>query len=245
MERVVGCSILPISRDPQFHNIYVYLGRERRCSQWTDSDAWADFGGSTSANDLSPEMCAAREAWEESTCIMKFSQKDLLPLSNFTNIADRLQNKDFVMKVEVKQPDGATYITWVVEVPFDPLVPRRFIDWQKALRAYTYDTSRKIEGVDRSEISTHPALRNSRRANPIFLEKANIQLFSIPNLIDALENNGALLWRFGRSEYLRPSFMHRLAIVLEYFCPTFKIPRNLNFHSKPTISLYDINERKD
>ena len=240
-KRIVGCSILPFARDPQYNNLYFYLGRERRCSQWSDGDAWGDFGGSYMEEDGCAENCAAREAWEETMCVMKFCSQDTLPLTSYTNLVEKLKKKDFLLKVSINQPDGATYITWVLEVPFDPLLPRRFVDWQKALRAHSYNASDVVEGVQRADLDIHPALARSRRANPTFLEKANVQMFSIPNLMTSLENNGALLWKFGRSEYLRASFMHRLALILDYLCPKFEIPRRLSYHSKPTIKLYELN----
>lgn len=223
-ERIVGASILPLCRDNSYQNIYIYLGKERRSSHWSDSETWSDFGGSVKweKKDVlqeEPESCAAREAWEETTCIMKFNSNDSLPLMNYEGIYQKLKKKDYIMKVSVSQPDGSVYITYVVEVPFDPDIPKRFITWQKNIKSASYyerahDDQGKIF-TRLMHVNTHPALRPNARVSHEFMEKSNIQLFSIPNIVSAIENNGSILWRYGKSEYLRDSFYKRIVMILE------------------------------
>ena len=223
-KRIVGASILPICRDRVFQNIYFYLGRERRSSRWIDSDCWSDFGGSVKWKHGSdkdkdkseePEECASREAWEETCSMMKFGPNDEVPLSSYTNIKQKLKNDDYLMKIKISQPDGSQYVTWIVEVPFDAELPKKFAECQQKIRSINY--IEKINDIRDEQLRKHPALRNRMRVDPCFMEKANIQLFSIPNLVSAIENKGALIWRYGYSEYLRDSFYNRLAIILKTF----------------------------
>lgn len=217
--RLVGASIIAITKDPIHGNIYVYLGRERRYPQWSESETWSDFGGgvrycpSTNIPETA-ETTAAREFWEETACMMHFEQeanKDGTYVHpSFEPMRAALLEHRYLMRINISQPDGAEYACWVVQTAWAPDFPMRFAKLTRALRA------KKDYGIDSCDIPrTHPAIINDR-VNSVFTEKTSIALFSLPILQRALEDNNAICRRHNRVEYLRSTFATRLRLVLTH-----------------------------
>lgn len=221
-KRIVGASILPITRDPVFNNIYFVLGRERRYPQWRESETWGDFGGGVrydSATDQpeSAEICAAREAWEETACILRFKNahidgdsESIVRYRSYHPILDALQRHQYIMRVCITQPDGAQYICFVIETPFEPWLPLTFARLTRALRV-----KRDFNLYSPDCPADHPAIQDGR-VNAAFIEKTSLGLFSLPTMRRALGDGLVLTRSFSRSESLRNTFALRLKIVLKH-----------------------------
>ena len=221
-KRLVGASVIAITRDPVYKNVYVYLGRERRYPQWQESETWSDFGGgvrydpSTNIPETA-EATASREAWEETAGTMNFRMADhdkkhssqTFDESN-AYLQGLLESHRYVLKLVISQPDGAEYVCFVIETPWEPELPMRFAKLTRALRA------KRDYDLDSSDIpEDHPAIINNR-VNPCFIEKTSIALFSVPILERALLDQNAISRRHNRVEYLRGTFAVRLRLVLTH-----------------------------
>jgi len=225
MSRLVGASIVAITKDPTYGNVYVYLGRERRYPIWNESETWSDFGGGVRACPMtntpeSAETTAAREFWEETACTMHFESSVSFGLNkphpshvvydSFAAMHSALIEHRYVMRINITQPDGAEYVCWVVETPWEPALPMRFAKLTRALRA------KRDHDIDSPDIPAHhPAIINDR-VNSCFIEKTSIALFSLPILARALEERNAICRRHNRIEYLRGTFAIRLRVVLSH-----------------------------
>ena len=222
-KRLVGASVIAITRDPVYNNVYVYLGRERRYPQWQESETWSDFGGgvrydpSTNIPE-SAEATASREAWEETAGAMNFQladhDKKTISPQNFNQsnayLQGLLESHRYVLKLVISQPDGAEYVCFVIETPWEPDLPMRFAKLTRALRA------KRDYNLDSPDIpENHPAII-SNRVNPCFIEKTSIALFSVPILERALLDKNAISRRHNRVEYLRGTFAVRLRLVLTH-----------------------------
>lgn len=226
-KRLVGASIIPVSRDPIYDNLYFLLGRERRFPAWNDSETWSDFGGSVRYNPLnnegeSAESCASREAWEETMCMLKLTPSVGAFMDSSAQIEYALTKHRYIIKAEISQPDGATYTTWLVEVPWDPEFSNNFSRASRTLRMYAKDPS-SINAAQLARIGfdNHPAIKVRHPSNLIsvdsaFLEKTSIALYSVPRLLRALSDNNCLLRKGNRTEFLRNTFASRLRIVLKH-----------------------------
>ena len=221
--RLVGASVIAITRDPFHNNVYVYLGRERRYPQWQESETWSDFGGgvrydpSTNIPETA-EATASREAWEETAGAMNFHLGDRENKQNSTKnfntshayLQGMLEAHRYVLKLTISQPDGAEYVCFVIETPWEPDLPMRFAKLTRALRA------KRDYNLDSPDIpEKHPAII-SNRVNPCFIEKTSIALFSVPILERALLDKNAISRRHNRVEYLRGTFAVRLRLVLTH-----------------------------
>jgi hypothetical protein len=227
MEGVLGSSLLPICRDHRFGNVFFVLGKERTQINWNDGNRWADFSGSTKFVDgvcEQPEETAAREAWEETATILRFSEKDDVPLGSYKRLLDDLKLGHFVLKIVFERDNGTKYVTFVYEVPWDPGITTRFSHLIKLLtqriphtRA-TAETQRLSESGLRAlfEDKRHPSIdAETGECDRSFTEKSAIGLFSVQNLVDGVRNNGKLVEKFGKNEYMRDSFIGRLVIILK------------------------------
>ena len=220
-QRLVGASIVAITKDPTYGNVYVYLGRERRYPIWSESETWSDFGGGVRYCPItnmpeSAETTAAREFWEETACTMHFESSSIshkptpVVYPSFSPMHSALVQHRYVMRINITQPDGAEYVCWVVEMPWEPALPMRFAKLTRALRA------KREHDTDSTDIPAHHPAVVDNRVNSCFIEKTSIALFSLPILARALEENNAICRRHNRVEYLRGTFAARLRLVLSH-----------------------------
>ena len=221
--RVIGASIIPVMRDPTFHNMYVVLGRERRSPQWAvDSDVWCDYGGSVHWHDDGVEdeyACAAREAWEETCALLRFSEHDELPLASCRPLEEKLRRGEYLCHLVFAQ-HSFEYHTFTVLVPWDPGFPRRFQHTVRALRYRTVANSTTF--MDAMRVLRHPAVLmracGVMHVDPAFTEKTAAHLFSLPLLERSLANDpNARVHRLLRVYAIRRSFRPRLRAWMQCF----------------------------
>lgn len=224
----VGASLLPVCRDPTYNNLYFVLSRERRQPKWNDGDRWSDFSGSVKFNEKgeiceSPEETASREAWEESCAILKFREDDETPVLSCETLNKTLKDGNYILKIIFERPNGPSYVTYVVEVPFQPKISQLFQETIKCLtqrmpHMRANEVTQKISDVHLAKLFpgvTHPSINpETGYCDRSFTEKAAIHLFSVPQVVRALENNGCLIQKFGKTEYMRENFMSRLTVIL-------------------------------
>lgn len=217
--RVIGASVIPVMQDPTFHNLYVVLGRERRSPQWvTDSDVWCDYGGSVHWHDSGVEdeyTCAAREAWEETCALLRFSENDEIPLTSYRPLEEKLRRGEYLCHLVFAQ-HTFEYHTFAVLVPWDPGFPRRFQHTVRALRHRNVTASPFIEAM---RMLRHPAVLiracGVMHVDAAFIEKTAAHLFSIPLLDRSLNNVGGRAHRLLRTYAIRRSFRARLRVWLQ------------------------------
>ena len=124
----MGAGVIPVSTDER-GDVRVLLGRERWIPQWKGSCRWSGFEGSRKSNE-DVVTSATREFMEESMGVVEIvpetsdrSHKSLL-------LAHRLRIKLFwrriVLKIQSDRKPERYHCTYVVPVPWDPMVSERF-----------------------------------------------------------------------------------------------------------------------
>lgn len=123
----VGASILAFSVDPQHDRVFFWLCKNRRVLTWgAGSRRWSDFGGVKSATDVDAPATAAREFWEETAgCVRYFDTDVTRTRKTFDDIAASLRRGEYVMRLETAL-DLGLFVTFVVQVPWDPRAIQRF-----------------------------------------------------------------------------------------------------------------------
>ena len=205
LDRVIGVSIIPFMRDPKFNSLLFVLGRERPDLNFPDSGTWGDFSGRVQPSET-PIQAACREVWEETMGMMKFSHSDPIPVPGWSALEQRLKEGGFALRLIFKNRRGRPqYITYVIEVPFDPYLPRRFDSVRKSMMR----TSR------RQAFEIHPLFRHIHGKHDCFLEKSELRLFGYPLLRNALERaDGLLVNRFDARQFLRPTSLSRFRVLV-------------------------------
>lgn len=134
----VGASVLAFCIDPTHDRIYFLLGRERKVLAWGAGSArWSDFGGGRARTDADPADTAAREFWQETAGCVRFFDGDGTGLRlSYADIAAALRRGEYVVRLETAVPSSSgssggsdgerIYITYVVQVPWDPRAVMRF-----------------------------------------------------------------------------------------------------------------------
>lgn len=186
-----SASILPLMLEPHLGTIYFLLAKERYHPSWLKgSNLWTDFGGGYQEGDASPEDIASREFLEETLGQVKYFESDELPRSTHQDIALSLQEERFLLQFQ-----HGSRITFVVQIPWDPAAPKRFLTCLQSPDAAHWDLC--------------------------YLEKCMLGLFSIPQVQKAVGNKGYLT----STERCHLSLTKTLAvIILElrfHFCNTF------------------------
>ena len=214
--RLVGASVLPFTRAPG-GELYWILGRERRVGRWSDSNTWCDFGGRKEIReDGSDEtLCvtAARECHEEMMGLLRYSDGETaIPHDDSTSFCNWLMEGNFHTLMLFSQADGATYGTFVIEVPWQPEITELFERVHERLQSLYYASLGSDFTMPDTE--THPATRGGRVALP-YLEKTSCRMFSTPEICRAFDM-GILVRRYnGRDEGLRNGFRARIFVALK------------------------------
>lgn len=210
---VMGASLMCYSVDPTYGRIYFLLGKERKNAQWrAGSERWADFGGRTCSGAMSAEDTAAKEFLEETLGMVKFFNNDTLPRRSYADIGDALRAGDYTFKLTFGSgaPLVVNYVTYVRQLPWDPLAISRFEACREMLRT-----------PERLPLGSHPAIFHgpNRSVHVVsdFMEKKILGLWSIPQLQNAVEHYGVLVRRNGRVERCRRTFVTIIELVLSEF----------------------------
>ena len=203
----LGASILPYAIDPIYNNMYLLLGREKNWYKTHKSKSmWCDFGGKRSSKFEESEGIAAREFYEESLGLCKITQSDIVPLENFQHVSNHLKKKKFTYKlsyiISQNETEKRVYDMYFLHVPFQPDL--------KLLFSKTRETIISIKNLK------SPAVSGSMQVNPSYLEKLDLEWFSIPSL-----RSGVMEGKL-KNVPLRDHFLYRLPFILEkipYFLP--------------------------
>ena len=159
---LTGASVLPVMTDPVQGKLYFLLAKERYHPSWSKgSNLWSDFGGKRDKKET-PEQVAAREFIEESLGVVRFS--DAFQKETITDIAHALRQERYLLKF-TRVFEDKKFVTFVVHVPWDPTVPKRFL------------TAR-----------TDPAHTDS-----CYQEKSHVALFSAASTLQAVRSKGYLM----------------------------------------------------
>lgn len=186
----VGASILAFSTDPQHDRVYVWLGKERKVLTWgAGSHRWSDFGGGRARGDADAADTAAREFVQETAgCVRYFEADGPGVRAGHADIADSLRRGQYVLRLETALPPlpgraGAPlFVTYVVQVPWDPRAAMRFAHCRALLSALSKRLARKeLDAAEREALMPddpsrraarerwvlfHPAVRRRDRAVP-------------------------------------------------------------------------------
>lgn len=214
MSTLFGASVIPFAVDPRFNIPYFWMGQEDFHDGWpSGSWTWSDFGGRVEPGE-DAEACAAREFVEESLqCIM--------PSVSAATITEQLRGGDYLARIDAQGSDGGQYVTFVVQVPWDTGMRARFMRARRGIEDGTLDPS-------------HPAWVDGGIAAP-YREKANIQLWSLPNIRHAI-------YRRPRGRCLRFACIGRMRAAMDVverelklkWCVTAPMSRLLSINKQPT-----------
>ena len=120
--KLLGASVIPYSVDTQHNCLYILLGSERIYPKWRESGKFSDFGGARKCQEESPEMCAAREFFEETSAIVS----DIPGLENIENVKQALASKKYTYRITTICDSERYYVTFVKQIPFDASIQRRY-----------------------------------------------------------------------------------------------------------------------
>lgn len=223
---IYGASILPYCHDPEHGNMYFLLGLERPDQRYRDAHTWCDFSGRTQHNHQGviecPEETAARELWEETAACIRFQTNDPLPVPSPAGLAQQLRAGKYSLKLTFYDAqDRPRYVTFLIEIPFDPDIPNRFYQVRRVL-SMGLNGQRKNRGEMATNLkslfgtTSHPALSPATGlCNSSFTEKCGLKLVSLPVLIQACEHDkGVLVDKMDNCQVLRTNFLSRARIIL-------------------------------
>jgi hypothetical protein len=162
---LAGASILPVMTDPVQGKLYFLLAKERYHPSWAKgSYLWTDFGGKRDGSETA-EQVAAREFVEESLGVVCFFKNEELPRTLSDDIARSFLQERYLLKF-LRVFEDRMFVTFVVQVPWDPTVPQRFLD------------ALNDSQVNRESCS---------------LEKSHVGLFSSCQVLHAVKSKGYLM----------------------------------------------------
>lgn len=164
-EHLLGASVLPVMLDPVQGTLYFLLAKERYHPSWLEgSCVWTDFGGRAGTTE-SAEQVVGREFLEETLGQVRFFEQDVLPRTCWQDIAQALQHQHYVLQF-THVYNGARFVTFVVQVPWDPTVSQRF--------------TAALQSCDPSSTER------------CYLEKSDVCLFSAAQVLHAIQAKGYL-----------------------------------------------------
>jgi 8-oxo-dGTP pyrophosphatase MutT (NUDIX family) len=149
-EHLVGASLLPLMLEPLHGTLYFLLAKERHHTTWPEgSNLWTDLGGRQESGECA-EQVAAREFVEETLGQVRFFEGDTLPrdFNGAPDIANALKQGHYVLQFShVHQ--GTRFVTFVVQVPWDPSVSTRF---EHARAAYAAQENPEPSRLEKSHL---------------------------------------------------------------------------------------------
>ena len=198
---IAGASLFVFSLDPQWGNIYFWLGKERKNPRWPQgSETWSDFGGRAMSDDDDAAHVAAREFWEETCGSLRYFEHDELPRKGMEDIAESLRREEYLFRVTMwtETADGTKrlFVTFVKQIPWSPEAHDIFHEshqYLQKLRGQSLCAPEHIRLDEVLSVFPHPAIElqhpgsNSVHINTDFLEKNCIRMWSIPQLRSSIE----------------------------------------------------------
>ena len=184
--KLIGASVLPYAIDPQHNQLFFLLGSERNLPRWQDSGKYSDFGGSVKFKEEKCTRTAAREFFEETCCVVPWSENDGPILKSFEPIQRDLENEQYTMCLRTDIDSERMYYTYVKQVPFRPNIPRfasnitnnllRIRNIVKTNGKYTFEKN--------DACLHHPAIRKNEQGECIgvsrdYIEKQQLMWISI------------------------------------------------------------------
>lgn len=183
-ERLLGASVLPVMLDLCYGTLYFLLAKERYHPSWPDGSClWTDFGGRKQQSEAAEDV-ACREFFEETLGQVRFSEDDTLFHTTWDAMVGLLEQKQYLFQFTHVQNESR-FVTFVVQIPWDPSAPQRFT---AALQQCLHDKTKE----------------------ECYLEKSHIRLFSVPQVLRAVQHRGYLT----ASERCSPTLTQALSIIL-------------------------------
>ena len=189
---LLGASVIPYAIDTQHNCLYILLGSERVYPKWRESGKFSDFGGARKTQEESPEMCAAREFFEETSAIIS----EIPGLENIENVKNVLESKKYTYRITTICDSERYYVTFVKQVPFDASIQRRYAHNMRMLyharqEARNGGAYTPLNEEERSFLSTHPAVRMNDEGKVVhvkreYVEKQTLQWVSLPHIREAI-----------------------------------------------------------
>lgn len=187
--RWVGASILLYMIAPDNYVFFV-LGQETFHPGYKDSNKWSDFGGGASQSE-NEYICAAREFLEETNySINPYPSKfGVGGIPSVSSIAHELKKKEYTARIDFDFTDTKTpktYTTFLIEIPWDPTIGFHFAKKQGKIQ--TQSESHLVVPSSSSKYQHFQTRRRQKKYRKKKIsnecqEKSNIQLFSIPTLL--------------------------------------------------------------
>ncbi len=218
----VSSGVICFSVEPITKRIYILLGQESCFHNFRlQRGVWCDFGGKTQKNET-PEETASREFAEETlgcvqvcsdkindynmteamlTCLLKRQYSFRL------NFVDNIWDKKREVNQQVLRVFFGKQIPWQPEVPdlFAKVREDLVVIWEKNI-------SHENTPVTFCHPSLSSILTNKTQVNNDFLEKFQLQWWSLNRIQDAIRNKGKF-----KNQRLRKNFIHVLRVVLAIF----------------------------
>lgn len=190
--KLLGASVIPYSVDTQHNCLYILLGSERIYPKWRESGKYSDFGGAIKSPEESPEMCAAREFYEETSAIVA----DIPGLETIESVKNILDSKKYSYRITTICDAERYYVTFVKQVPFDASIQRRYAHNMRMLyharqEARNGGAYTPLNEEERMFLESHPAVRMNEEGKVIhvkreYVEKQSLQWVSLPHIREAI-----------------------------------------------------------
>lgn len=200
--KLVGGSMLTFSIDPQWGNMYFWLGKERRNSRWPEgSETWSDFGGRPHELEGSHDI-AAREFVEESCGMLRYFPSDVCPRRAWTDIAADLRQGNYLFRITMwtTTAEGVKklFVTYVKQIPWQPQAAEEYdrsmttlVHIKMALKHGGASDAVVPRGFQSPALTTHidptDVTHRCHHINRDYMEKETIRMWSVPRLREAIE----------------------------------------------------------
>lgn len=199
---IAGSSLLVFSVDPQWGNIYFWLGRERKNTKWPQgSETWSDFGGRPANEHEDAPTIAAREFWEETGGMLRYFEGDPVPRMTMEDIRESLRRKEYIFQITMWtefDKKKRYFVTFVKQIPWSPEATYAFSETSTILNRLRNqmqcnpirtEIDHQCSKIQHPSISSHLTLGGNThyKINRDFLEKKAIRMWSIPQLRYAID----------------------------------------------------------
>jgi hypothetical protein len=192
-----GASLMVFTVDPQHGLPWLLLAREVAGKWCGGGSTFSDFGGGADPADVDAEATAAREFTEESLFCVDVPGMCGPLRARSQQLAAQLRAGDYMFRVNFPvKHKNAVYSMFVKQVAWQSDITTRFKFARRRLLSLRYSCAPSAQ--DRHFMASHPAFHTVGTKTLLrrqFLEKVNIELFSIAGLRRYLQ--------FGRHNLLK------------------------------------------